>query len=112
VTLLEDITAWKRELGLYQWEIALAETPPDEGYAAQIIRQEDECYAEIRVDDSLTPEQTKRAIVHEMLHLVMLPVDRTVTFPTYADGDRYGHAQEVMLNQLATALTGIEYAPD
>ena len=70
------IQKWQERLNLTDWEIRYDQGDPNgkrkEWQATQKYR-ETERVAQIRIDPDLPPEQLEGVVVHELLHLVLLP---------------------------------------
>lgn len=111
--LLEE---WAEKLNLGQWLITLGTFVDDGpqgilGEDAYVNKEIRERVASIHITPHATDEQYPRLLVHELLHLVLTDMERfAMNDRPAAIMDIVDIEQERVINDLSTALTGIEYS--
>jgi Zn-dependent peptidase ImmA (M78 family) len=107
------IQSLQGQLSLEAWEIDLADDFDfDHGEDAYIVRQEDELVATLYINPHADKDQQDRLICHELLHLVLADMQFVACNGRDVDSmDLYSRFQERAINQLATAITGLDYIP-
>lgn len=112
MSLLSDARRYAREyqraLNLPEWTVTvrIAQVPHgDAGAWATTAANTDYMTAEIQVYNAIPPEELAHTMAHEMLHLVLWPMDQAVRDATEREPKPYQRAEETAINRIAAALT-------
>lgn len=117
----EAISKWRSRFRLTDWDIRYTSDQTeldDDKPAAQIEYERYRRLATVRVDKDVPDHMIERIIVHEMLHLVLLPwYDLTFhVLAKHGDSalgvmDHLDEVKERICEQVAEGITGVPWEP-
>ena len=114
--LQQLVDEWSPKLGLASWDIRVSDAPPDDGSRANTDIWWSHSAAKIRVDANCPDDALVHVAIHEMLHIVLSPLElawKSVTSSRLSSSegqiikDAYENAEEPIINQLTRTLAGI-----
>lgn len=114
------ISIWQAKLGLSHWDIRLIDREPDPDESASVAIWALNHIAVVRVGPGVPPHGLERTVVHELLHIVLRPLEfwgaetrEYVPGPLHSFLERTERDErEVAIEKLTHALTHTAYIAD